>query len=116
MLEDYELRGVLREAAIYVDAAVMAARMMGVKGEAEQRADDGVQAILAFLEKAAEDLERATSGQAATPPHSEIVYPTKAMALKAIEALQLDDAVGFQIRRDGEGRCLLRIWFAGDPV
>jgi hypothetical protein len=36
------------------------------------------------------------------------------MALKAIEKLQFDETVGFQLTRDGEGRCSVRMWLAGD--
>jgi len=37
------------------------------------------------------------------------------MALEAIGKLPLDETVGFHMRRDGEGRCAVRIWFAGRP-
>ena len=92
---------------------MMAARRIETKGDIERHTEKGVQAILDFLEIAATDLERATSGQEATRPHRETIFPTKAMALEAIEKLPLDETVGFQISRDGEGRCSVRIWFAG---
>lgn len=112
MLADYELRGLLREAVIYVDAAKLAARTIGAAG-VERGTEEGVQTILGFLEKAAEELERATLDAPIVPPHRETIFPSKAMALSAIERLPIDETVGFQIRRDGEGRCSVRMWFAG---
>jgi hypothetical protein len=112
MLADYELRGLLREAAIYVNAAVMAAKTMGREAAAGSETDEGVQTILAFLEKAADDLERATSDQEPRAPHKLLVFPSKGAALKVIEKLPMEDALGFHIMPVGEGRCSLRMWFA----
>ena len=115
MLADYELRGLLRGAAIFVDAAMMAAKGMGIKEDPEQSPNQGIRALLDFLEMAASDLERATSGHSVALPYKEMNFPTKAKALEAIGKLPLDDTVGFHMRPDGEGRCAVRIWFAGRP-
>ena len=111
MLSDYDLRGLLREAAIGVEAAIVTLKMLfGMR--AEHVRVDSQQAIIEFLEKAAEDLETVTSARRWTGDHTDIVFPTEAMALSAIERLQLKDISSVQVRRDGEGRCLIRIWFA----
>jgi hypothetical protein len=112
MLVTYELRWRLKEIAIYVSAAVMAVKT--IKCGDKQSTQDGIEAILAFLEKAAVDLEQLTSAQPKIPPHRETIFPNRSMALKAIEKLQFDETVGFQLTRDGEGRCSVRMWLAGD--
>jgi hypothetical protein len=112
MLADYELRGLLREAAIYVNAAVMAAKTVRRAAATGSDAEEGAQTILAFLEKAADDLERATSDEAPKGPHKQLVFPSKEAALRAIEKLPMEDAMGFHMMPLSDGRCSLRMWFA----
>ena len=82
---------------------MMAANGMGtMEDPPEQSPNQGIRAVLDFLEMAASDLERATSGHSVTLPYKEMNFPTKAMALEAIGKLPLDDTVGFHMRPDGE--------------
>jgi hypothetical protein len=70
--------------------------------------DEQLQTLLALLEKASDDLHAAQSGPPTT--YEETLYSSAAMAFAAIEQLTNGEGVGFMIRRDGVGRCRVRLW------
>jgi hypothetical protein len=70
--------------------------------------DEQLQTLLALLEKTFDDLHAAQSGQPTSC--EETLYPSAAMAFAAIERLTNEARVGFMIRRDGAGRCRVRLW------
>lgn len=113
MLTDYELRSLVKEVAVSVEAASLAAQILN-KGNADRQTDEEIQILMAFLEKASEDLEKALGRQEL--PFQENSFPSKALALHAIEKLPVTEGLGFQIKVDGLGHWQVRIWFTDDET
>jgi hypothetical protein len=94
------------EAAASIGGALRAAQSL-----ADKQKDEGsvevAQMLLLLLKRAAIELH----GAGATTP-SETMYPCAAMMVAALEQLPPGQAMGFKFRRDGAGRCFLRIWNA----
>ena len=67
-------------------------------------------ALVALLERTAAELQAFKSAQ--TSIYTDAIYPEAAMALAVIETLSPGHAVGFLFRRDGAGRCFVRMWNA----
>jgi hypothetical protein len=104
---DHELRQRIAGAATSTAAALRAARGLERSDTAGGR-DEALQTLLALLEKACDDLHAAQARQPAS--YEETLFPTAAMAFAAIEELTNGQALGFIIRRDGMGRCRVRLW------
>jgi hypothetical protein len=103
---DHELHQRLAGAATSLAAAMRTAERLSCRNSSAS--DEHLQTLLALLEKASDDLHAAQSGQPTTC--DETLYPSAAMAFAAIERLTNGEGVGFMIRRDGIGRCRIRLW------
>jgi cell division protein ZapA (FtsZ GTPase activity inhibitor) len=105
---DHGLHQRLGRAATSLAAAMRTAE--GLSCRNSSASDEHLQTLLALLEKAYDDLHAAQSGQPTA--YEETLFPTAAMAFAAIERLTNGEGIGFLIRRDGVGRCRVRLWQA----
>jgi hypothetical protein len=106
---DHKLHQRLAGAATSLAAAMRTAEGLSCRNSSVA-SDEHLQTLLALLEKASDDLHAVRSGQPTS--YEETLFPNAAMAFAAIERLTNGEGVGFMIRRDGVGRCRVRLWQA----
>jgi hypothetical protein len=106
---DHELHQRLAGAATSLAAAMRTAEGLSHHNSAAV-SDEHLQTLLALLERASDELHAARLGQPTT--YEETLFPSAAMAFAAIERLTNGEGIGFMIRRDGVGRCRVRLWQA----
>jgi hypothetical protein len=99
-----ELRLVVREALISLEAASMAAEMLGKSDERSQKADQA--SVVDFVDAALAAV-RKLDASALAPPKT--IFPNASMASAWCERNPLSDGLCYQIHRDGGGRCTVSI-------
>jgi hypothetical protein len=104
---DHEQHQRLAGAATSLAAAMRTAEGLSHHNSAAV-SDEHLQTLL--LERASDELHAARLGQPTT--YEETLFPSAAMAFAAIERLTNGEGIGFMIRRDGGGRCRVRLWQA----